>query len=196
MGQAYDFETREYAEDLYITRGYTLEKVAVATGVSLQQIKTWSSDDRWVERRTEYRQAIKDIRSNTIRLRRELIAKALQSKDPQDVYAAAAIERIAAMAERRPGSPVSDAVPAPGQLREIVTPQDAIGALQEAVQYKINLLLSNPESLNLAAIKDMKQAFALIDDLKARYKPDDKGKGKGLSDEAAEEIRRKILGIK
>ncbi len=197
MGKSIDWETREYAEDLYITRGYTLEQVASTTGVSLQQVKTWSTDDGWVERRTEYRQAMKDIRANTVRLRKELIFKALQSKDPQDVYAAAALERVAAMADRKDRSEAGTDAPSLEPRREIVTPADAIAALQDAVQAKINGMLARPAELSMAGIKDMRQALTLLTEMQRQYVPEEGTPAeKGLTEDAANEIRRKILGLK
>lgn len=205
MGRQYGFETRDKAEELYIVQGCTLEQVAAITGVSLSQIKAWSTTDNWKERREEYRLGIQEIRSNTIRLRRELIANALATKDPQAVYAAASFERLAQYAEKQAVSDMTiDRQAAPAQAeaeaiadREIRTPQDAITALQDAAQSRLYLMLSQPDQLTLAAIKDLKQVMALIDELADKYKPEDKGSSqKGLSDEAAEEIRAKILGVK
>lgn len=202
MGRQYDFETRDRAEDLYICQGFTLEQVAAATGVSLSQVKEWSTTESWRERREEYRQALREIRMNTIRLRRGLIEKALFDLDPQRVYAAASMERVAQLAEKAAavkGKPedLSEA-PSPAAItREIRTPEQAITALQEAAEARLNLLLSQPGELSLVAVKDVQKVLALIDELKNKYQPQDKSTaGKGLSEEAADEIRRKILGIK
>jgi uncharacterized protein YjcR len=191
MRRQYGFETRDKAEELYIVQGCTLEQVAAITGVSLSQIKAWSTTDNWKERREEYRLGIQ--------------ANALATKDPQAVYAAASFERLAQYAEKQAVSDMTiDRQAAPAQAeaeaiadREIRTPQDAITALQDAAQSRLYLMLSQPDQLTLAAIKDLKQVMALIDELADKYKPEDKGSSqKGLSDEAAEEIRAKILGVK
>jgi hypothetical protein len=52
MGKSIDWENREYAEDLYITRGYTSNRSLSTTGVSLQQVKNMEHGRGWVERRT------------------------------------------------------------------------------------------------------------------------------------------------
>jgi hypothetical protein len=42
----------------------------------------------------------------------------------------------------------------------------------------------------------LKQTLALIEELKVKYQPDAKtGQAPGLSDEAADAIRRQILGV-
>ncbi len=196
MGKAISFEIRETAEDLYIVRGYTLEQTAHSTGVSLSQVKAWSVADGWKARRQEHREQLKDIRSDTLKLRKELISKALTSKDPQDVYAAAAFERMAQMAQKK--NAAGEEIPPVETGREIATPEDAIAALQEAVQYKINLMLSRPAEISLAAIKDMKQALALLKEMQAQYAPEDTGKPsrKQLTKETLKRIREEVYGLK
>lgn len=198
MGKAIDWETREYAEDLYIARGYTLEQVAAATGVSLSQVKTWSTDDSWGDRREEYRQAVRGIRADTIRLRRELIAKALASKDPQDVYAAAAFERMAAAAEKKAGSGSGSDV-APAEIaREINTPEEAVAAMRDAVQVKVNLMLSRPGEISKDAIKDVERILALIEKMQEQYAPKDMGRTekRQLDPDTIKRIREEIYGLK
>jgi hypothetical protein len=60
-------------------------------------------------------------------------------------------------------------------------------------------MLSQPDILKLAQVKELKQTMELIDQMKIKYKPDteagEKAEG-GLSDEAAEMIKRQILGVK
>ncbi len=196
MGKSISFETREYAEDLYIVRGRTLEQTAKETGVSLSQVKAWSVTDGWKARREEHRRQLKDIRSDTLKLRKELISQALSSKDPQDVYAAAAFERMAHMVEKK--NAAGEDVP-PGEiLREIATPADAIAALQEAVQGKINIMLSRPGEISLGAIKDMKQALGLLKDMQKEYFPEEAGRPakKQLTPDTLKRIREEVYGLK
>lgn len=198
MGRSIDFETRDQAHDLFL-QGATLEQVAAETGVSLTQLKAWSAAEGWTEHRDEYRQSLREIKLNTIRLRRGLIEKALATLDPQIVYAAATIERVAISAEKAVPARQGDALdtaPVP-PAREIKTPAEAVAALQEALEARLAAMLSRPGEISLASLRDIQKTFALIDEMKERYMPDGKpAAGKGLSDEAAEEIRRKILGIK
>jgi hypothetical protein len=82
-------------------------------------------------------------------------------------------------------------------LPVIKNPQDAVSALEELVNRKLNLLATQPGALNFQAVKDVKQTLDLIDELKAKYRPDEQtGQAPGLSDAAADEIRRQFLGIK
>lgn len=96
MGKEIDWETREQAEELYIVDGRTFEEAARITGVSVSQLKNWGRDGDWKEKRQEHRQLLRSIKSTKVKLRRELLQKALQSQDPQDVYAAVRLETVAA----------------------------------------------------------------------------------------------------
>lgn len=186
------WEIRERAEELYIVDGLTLEQVARETGISIQSLRKWSAEEGWRDKKREYRQALSEIKRNTVLLRKSLIAKALQSLEPQDVYAAARLEAASA---RFKGD---DPAYAPSEtVREISTPEDAINALQEAVEKKINLMLTKPSDLSLAGIKDMKKAFELIDEMKERYtvEPEEDSKKQGLTKENLKKIEEEILHL-
>jgi transposase-like protein len=101
MGKEYDFEVREQAEDLYVIGGQTFEQVARETGVSVTQLKTWGTADGWQERKKEYRSSIKNIRSNMMVLRKELLQKAVNSLSPLDVFATAKLELLAMKEDKK-----------------------------------------------------------------------------------------------
>jgi hypothetical protein len=101
MGAEIDWDTRERAEELYITAGQTFERVAGATGVSVSQLKRWASDENWQERRKQYRREIADIRRKDLMLRKELLESALKSMDPKKVYAYARMKKLAQSDEAR-----------------------------------------------------------------------------------------------
>jgi hypothetical protein len=195
MAEAIPWEIRIDAKGLYVDEGMTYDQVAKATGVSVSQLKTWGKAENWAEARKEYREAYASIERDTVKLRAKLLKTALDSGDPQSVYAFAAIEKAVAASKKITGpAPVST----PEKLKDINTPSDAVEALQEVVELKLNKLLSQPDILQLSQVKDLKQTIELIDQMKAKYNPDaeteDKVEG-GLSDEAAEMIRQQILGV-
>lgn len=95
MGKEIDQEIREQAEELYILDGRTYEQVAEATGVSVSQLKNWGADGQWKRQRQEHRQTHRGIRANLTKLRKDFFEKAVQSLDPQDVYAAVRLEALA-----------------------------------------------------------------------------------------------------
>lgn len=195
MAEAFSWEIRERAEDLHIVDGLTLEQTAQATGVALATLKKWSTDDNWSDKRREYRQALSQIKRNTVLLRKDLIAKALQSLDPQDVYAVSRLES-ATLKREKPEEGASSAGMQAGESRVIKTAADAVAALDEAINLKLNAMLIRPEAMTLAAIRDMKKAMELLDEIRAKYAPTDKAADRrGLSDETVDEIRKRILGI-
>jgi len=195
MPREYSWEVRERAEELYIVDGLTYEQVAAQTGVSVSQIQRWAKEGGWPEKRRELRQALSDIKRKMVLLRLRYIDKALKSLDNQAAYAVARLEDVAARASGRAaqGSEPEPALPE----REIKTPAEAIAALEEAVQRKLNRMLAG--DVSLAGIRDMKKALELIEEMKKRHAGPAsggmEGERKGLSDEAVEEIRQKILGL-
>jgi len=193
MAEAISWEIREDAKELYVTEGMTYDQVADATGVSSGQLKRWGKDEGWAEARKEYREAYSSIRRDTVKLRAKLLKAALVAGDPQSVYAFAAIEKAMATSKNK-----TESTPIREKLKNINTPVDAVEALQEVVELKLNKLLSQPEILKLSQVKELKQTMELIDQMKAKYNPDAEDDTKvegGLSDEAAEMIRQQILGV-
>jgi len=201
MPESYGWETIEATEELYILDGLTFEQVAGRTGVSVSQLKRWSSDSdpTWPDRRREYRQAQTSVRRGVMLAKAKLIESVIATEDPQKAYAFGALVSSGKLVEqeaRERSGAASMGDPAQPAGREIRTPQDAVEALREAVQIKLNSMLTRPGELSFAAIKDTKAALEMIEQLQGKYKPEDEPARKGgLSDEAAEAIRRQILGL-
>jgi DNA-binding transcriptional regulator YiaG len=193
MPEGYSYEIRETAKDLYVTEGMTYDQVAERTGVSVSQLKRWGSDEGWTEARKEYREALSSIKRDTVRLRASLLRTALESGgDPQSVYAFTAVEKIFATRERS-GSTDTPA-PMPERIREITTPAEAVAALTEVVEIKLNRMLAQPETLQLAQIKDLKQTMELISQMKDKFDPDQEGDDKKriLDADAIKRIREQV----
>ena len=79
----------------------------------------------------------------------------------------------------------------------IKTPEDAVNALQTVVNNKLNAMLSQTGAVSLKAVQEMEKALVLIEKMKTRYSDGTEGKktARGLSDEVAQDIQEKILGI-
>lgn len=207
MAKEISWEIREQAEELYIVDGKTFEEVAEITGVSVGQLKRWGAgfpdpDDpekkssSWMDRKKEYRSAFANIRRDTVLLRKRLISKALKSLDPQDVYAISSLESTVAKVQQTAGADI--AVVGLKEKRIIKTPQDAVDALGDVVESKINGMLTKPGAINLAAIKEMKQALELIDKMKTKYTPETEEKQPATEEDKKRLIDEvdKILGVK
>jgi len=150
----------------------------------------------WTERKREYRAAFANIKRDTVLLRKRLISKALKSLDPQDVYAISSLESTVVKVQQAAGTDI--VATRLKEKRIIKTPQDAVDALGDVVESKINGMLTKPGAINLSAIKEMKQSLELIEKMKTKYKPETIE-----TDIASEEDKKrlidevdKILGIK
>ncbi|MDX9916033.1 MAG: hypothetical protein RBS49_09090 [Sphaerochaeta sp.] len=189
-------EVVERAEELYCVEGHTFDAVATLTGVAASTLKRWSDRYNWQEKKEEIRQALSSIRANTIKLRAKLIENCLNTLNAQDAFAVSAIEGLAQRATQI--ALKQPAAPAVENLREIKTDEDAITALEEAIQIKLNSMLTNPGQVSLASVKEIKTVSEFISGMRAKVSKTDAGAGKrkGLSADAADQLRREILGIK
>jgi tetratricopeptide (TPR) repeat protein len=140
--------------------------------------------------REEYRRAQGEIRRKTVLYRKGLLNKAMESLEPQAAYAWATVENVARRSESG-AAPQAEAV----IEREIKTTEDAIAALQEAVEIKINRMLTNPGELKLSAIRDMQKALEMVEELKKRHGDEKGGESAqlGTGAETIEALRDAIM---
>jgi hypothetical protein len=182
-------DRRFAAEEMYVVDGGTFEAVAAATGIAANTLKTWSATEDWPARREDYRKSLATIRANTVKLRANLLKKALETMDPQAVYAFSRVEdmaaRAAGVAASAPAEPIGEPI-------AINTPADAVAALEKVVEKKIAILLGRPDSLSLSALRDLQKTMQLVAEMKAKYAPEaaEKGPAKGLSQETVDAIER------
>ena len=180
-------EIRDRARAMYVSEGKTFEEVSRATGVDASTLWRWSKAEGWRRQRDDLRADLSDIRASTIQLRKRLIQRVLAGLsgesavvDPQQIYAVSALEGATAKL-----TAVDDAVEMPAPVdREIRTPADAVGAVQDAIQARINQMLSQPDALTLQNLRDLKAALGLVEEIRAAFAGDeDKGEREGLSPE-------------
>lgn len=187
---AIDMELRDQAEELYVINGLTLEEVSKETGIPLRTLQSWSAGEGWKVRQKEYRDAAAGIRHYTRLTKLKLIKDAMRTLDPQKVYAFAALERATAGG----GSLEGETAPT-GETRDIRTAEEAAEALQEAVERKLNIMLSRPEAISLNGIKDMKKALELIESMRAKGKGGVKEAKRQLDPETLRIIKEQVYGI-
>lgn len=193
MPEGYSYEVRDAAEDMYVTDGMTYDQVAAATGVSVAQLKRWGSDEDWTWKRKERREAHISIRRDVVKLRAKLLKTALDSGDPQSVYAFAAIEKATAGKKSDdPGPAVTPEIP----MQEFKGPEDAVNALWDALQYAVSSMIASPATMDFKRLKQLKDGFGLLSDMKAQYtkKTDAPRKVKAL-DETTIQTIKDIYGI-
>lgn len=84
---AYPLEQKVQARTLYVEGGLTYDEVAEETGISLSQLKEWGKEGNWFTERANYERSFLELHSNVQKVKVELSQKALQTKDPQLIYA-------------------------------------------------------------------------------------------------------------
>ncbi|MDD2467162.1 MAG: hypothetical protein PHI97_24500 [Desulfobulbus sp.] len=168
MPESYGWETIEAAEELYILDGLTFEQVAERTGVSVTQLKRWSADSTpsWPDRRREYRQAQVSVRRGVMLAKAKLIESVINEEDPQKAYAFSSLVGSGQVIEQeaRQRSGVAER-PATNEMAPPADPANMIDGLKLALQQKIATLIQQPGALTLAAIKELQQAMAMLEQL-------------------------------
>lgn len=200
MGQEIDLVRRFEAEEAYITGSMSLEQLAASTGISVRQLERWSADEGWSEKRAEYRKKFADIKLSTVRLRRKIIKNALVTLNPMDVFAVGTLEKLALAAEKKASTqtlpPAAEAdergdLPYP---QEIKTAAEAVEALKSVVETRLQRMLMQPDSIDLKAVKDVKQSLDLIEKMQRQAAPEAEADPteKLLSEQAIRDIREQL----
>jgi len=192
-------ETVWQAQELYCVARLPMDEVASQIGVATSTLWRWCNAYGWRDKREQLAQAQAEMRADLVLARSRMIKSLLEDKDPMVGFAVAKLETLAmqqAEAERagKLAAQTAQALAAP--RREIRTLADAVAALGEALEVKLNALLAAPDSLDVAGMRDLKGCMDLLTQLKAQHAAEEKagGKAKGLSRETAELIEKKILG--
>ncbi len=196
MGREHPPETVYRAQELYCVDRMTFAQVAGAVGVAESTLKRWSEIYAWQAKRNEIAQAEMDIRADFVLARSKMLKALIDSKDAQTGFAVASLESLAMkQAEAiRQGRQVENAAAPTQPLREIKTEADAVAALEEALSIRLGRVLANPALVDLKTVRELQQAMELVQGMR---KGADKGKArkKGITLDAAEAVRRTILGV-
>ena len=220
---AYDTDIICRAEELFTVEGLTYERVleqlaAEGVDVSIQTLKRWGSEYGWMDERKRIREALMEIERNKIMYRSELLKNAMKTLDPMDAFAVGKIEDVtikmlafkASQKEKQISriyaeSPNggADATPSPsvddgeGTVRKIQSAKDAVKALEQAVEKKLNHILTQPDTLTANNVKEISQAYQLIEKMKTQHvaDEDDENRPDGLSEKAVNDLMTKFLGV-
>jgi hypothetical protein len=80
--------------------------------------------------------------------------------------------------------------------RVIKTPQEAVLALQDAIERKLNILLAQPDSVSLKSVNELKKSMDMLDQMKAKSVPkDESDKRKGISKPTVDDMKARLLGL-
>lgn len=193
MGSEHAPETVWRAQELYCVDRLSYEAVAErmeaeGTPVAVSSLKRWGDKYGWRVKREELAQAAADIRADTLLARSKMLKKLIDAQDAQTSFAVASLESLAMkQAEAARAGKMMEAARS-FELREIRTQEDAVDALQEAVELKLNRLLADPASLDFKAVSDIRKALTLVAEMKAQHAPD-KGKERGTTAQLEQLIR-------
>lgn len=200
MGREHKPETVWRAQELYCVDRLSFARVAEIVGTSPTTLKAWARKFHWAAKREEIARAESEIRVNIIRSRKAALEQLLAASEPKEAapmaFAVASLENLAlkreelAAAGKIPG--VSRTV-----RRKIVSRADAIAALRDAVEEKINRALGDPGAISSASVQDIKRCLELVGELEAGLPKEseaEESRKRGLSGDMAQSIYR-ALGI-
>lgn len=95
MAKEHDLEIRFQAEEMFVECRLTHEEIADRLDIGLSTIRRWSTDGDWKKLREEYFQRRRMLKSNLAKLRENMMERASNNLDPQDVYAVIRLEKLA-----------------------------------------------------------------------------------------------------
>lgn len=200
MGREHKPETVWRAQELYCVDRLSFARVAEIVGTSPTTLKAWARKFHWAAKREEIARAESEIRVNIIRSRKAALEQLLAASEPKEAapmaFAVASLENLALKREELAAvGKIPNAARA--ARRKIATRADAIAALRDAVEEKINRALGDPGAISSASVQDIKRCLELVGELEAGLPKDAEAEAsgrRGLSGDMAQSIYR-ALGI-
>ncbi|MGE4195320.1 MAG: hypothetical protein AB7E51_18640 [Pseudodesulfovibrio sp.] len=177
-GREYPPETVWHAQELYCVARLTFDQVAEETDVAVSTLKRWSATYAWRDKREKLAQAEADLQADTIMARSVMLKKLIVSQDAQTGFAVSALESLAMKQAEAARAQKLMSAATRNELRPIRTKEDAVAALEEAVELKLNSMLQSPQDLDFKAVQDVRKAMELVAEMKAvETKGKDDGRG-------------------
>lgn len=198
MGREHPPETVYRAQELYCVDRKSFAQVAKAVGVAESSLKRWSVTFDWQAKRNEIAQAEADIRADFILGRSKMLKTLIKSTDAQVGFAVASLETLAMrQAEAIRQGKLLDAASDAKPQRPIRTREDAILAVREAIERRLQQLVGMPDLVDLRSLQDVQRCLGLLETLERSVAP-------GLEAEAASKVLpadvtqalREALGLK
>ena len=197
MGTEYPTDMLWRAQELYCVDRLSYAAVAEATGVSATTLKAWGQKYAWARRREEIAQAESEIRVNILKGRQTALEQLLAAEGAKEAAPMAfAVSSLESLALKRQELAAAGKIPsAAGPARRKITSRaEAVAALKDAVERKLEAALSDPDKITSATVQDVKRCLDLVNDLEAGLpKEKEDVRSKALSPENAKAIRE-ILG--
>lgn len=193
-GREYPPETVWEAQELYCVARLTFEKVAEETGVAASTLKRWAATYDWRGKREKLAQAEADLAADTILARSAMLKKLIKSKNAQDGFAVSALESLAMKQAEAARAQKLMSAAKQNELRPIRTKKEAVAALEQVAELKLNRLLQNPGELDTRDVAEIDKIFGMIEAMKPKTAPD-KSESKQLDSKTLEAIREQVYGL-
>jgi hypothetical protein len=172
MGREHPPETIFKAQELYCVDRMTFAQVAKAVGVADSSVKRWSDIYGWQAKRQEIAQAEMDIRADFVLARSRMLKALLESKDAQVGFAVASLESLAMkQADAMRQGKLLDAASGAKPQRPIRTREDAILAVREAIERRLQQLVGMPDLVDLRSLQDVQRCLGLLETLERSVAP-------------------------
>lgn len=166
MGREHPPETIFRAQELYCVDRMTFAQVAGAVGVAESSVKRWSERYGWQAKRQEIAQAEMDIRADFVLARSKMLKALLESKDAQTGFAVASLESLAMkQADALRQGKLLDAATSAKPQRPIRTREDAVLAVREAIERRLQQLVGMPDLVDLRSLQDVQRCLGLLETL-------------------------------
>lgn len=192
MGKEYPTDVLWRAQELYCVDRLSYAAVAEATGVSPTTLKSWGQKYGWMQKRAEIAQAESEIRVNLVKGRHKALEQLLTAADAREAAQMAfAVSSLESLTLKQQELAAAGKIPsaAPTVRRKIGTKAEAVAALKEAVERKLNLALADADKINSATVQDVKRCLELVADLESSLPKETPETTQGLSAEMAAKLR-------
>lgn len=193
MGHEYPTDTLWRAQELYCVDRLSYAAVAEATGVSATTLKSWGQRYGWTQKRADIAQAESEIRVNLVKGRHKALEQLLTAADAKEAAQMAfAVSSLESLTLKQQELAAAGKIPsaAPATRRKIGNRAEAVAALKEAVEHKLNLALADADKINSATVQDIKRCLELVGELEESLPREAKPEtSQGLSAEMAAKLR-------
>lgn len=172
MGREHPPETVFRAQELYCVDRMTFAQVAKAVNVAESTLKRWSETYGWQAKRDEIAQAEMDIRADFVLARSKMLKALIESKDAQTGFAVASLEGLAMkQADAIRQGRLLDATSGAKPQRTIRTREDAVLAVREAIERRLQQLVGMPDLVDLRSLQDVQRCLGLLETLERSVAP-------------------------
>lgn len=179
------------AQELYCVDRLTYEAVSTRLKIAQSTLKRWGKDYDWRGKREQLARAEADIRANTYLARAKMLAKVVDEGGALDAFAVAKLETLALDQARFKIETAPESASAAPVAFD--TPAQAAELLEKTLEKRLGSLLANPETINLKAIKELRDCFDYLAQMRGRS-DDETEAGKPLSPDNVAHIKNILAG--